>query len=298
MRVTRHARAVFLCGALVWSGLAGAQSTDLWRSWNEPVEPFRIVDNIYYVGANGIASFLITTPEGHILLDGGFQETATLIRDSISKLGFRLEDVQILLNSHAHFDHCGGLAELAEASGARVVISEPDAGVIESGGTTDFFLAETAAAHFPATEVDRRIRDKEQVRLGGVSLTAQLTAGHTRGCTSWTMKVEEDGRPLDVVFVCSTTILPEYRLLREPSYDGIAADFEATFERLKSLPCDVFLAPHAGFFRMADKLQRLKQGGTNPFVDPDGYREYVERGERKLHERLEQERRQTPGGGS
>ena len=277
-----------LCGSFI--GLAAqAQSTELWRSWNQPVEPFRIIDTIHYVGANDIASYLITTPEGHILLDGGFPETAAIIRDSISKLGFRLEDVKLLINSHAHFDHSGGLAELAEASGARVVISAPDADAIESGGKTDFFLGQTEAAHFPPLKVDRRIRDREQVRQGPVTLTAHVTAGHTPGCTSWAMQVEGEGGPLDVVFVCSTSVLPDYRLLERPSYEGIRADFEATFARLKSLPCDVFLAPHTRFFKMDDKLARRKAGGANPFIDPASYREYVAGSERQFREHLARE---------
>lgn len=276
---------------VLFCSTAFAQATEQWREWNQPVEPFRIAGNVYYVGTIGIASYLITTPEGHFLIDGGFIETAPIIRDSIAKLGFQLEDVKILLNSHAHFDHSGGLAELAEATGARVLISEADAGVIESGGTTDFFFSEADITHFPPLEVDHRLRDGEEVTLGEVTLTAQITAGHTRGCTSWSMQVEEGGKTFDVVVVCSTTILPEYQLLQEPSYPGISDDFAASFKRLNSLPCDIFLASHPFFFRMVEKIeQRAKDDGTNPFIDPDGYRGYVQRGERRYWKRLAQEK--------
>jgi metallo-beta-lactamase class B len=270
---------------------AFAQATEQWRSWNQPVVPFRIADNLYYVGTTGIASYLITTPQGHFLIDGGFAETASRIRSSIANLGFQLEDVQILLNSHAHFDHSGGLAELAKASGARVLISEADADVIESGGATDFFFGDEDITRFPPLRVDHRLRDREEVTLGGITLTTQITAGHTRGCTSWSMHVEEGGKVLDVVMVCSTTILAEFRLLHEPSYPGISEDFAASFERLNSLPCDIFLASHPFFFHMAQKIeQRATDENTNPFIDPEGYKAYVRRGERKYWKRLAEER--------
>jgi len=296
---TTTMRALHVAGALILQILTVTaslgQATEEWRDWNRPVEPFRVAGNIYYVGAKGIASYLITTEDGHILLDGGFPETPPIIRAGIAKLGFRLEDVKILLNSHAHFDHSGGLAELAEASGARVMISAADADVVESGGRTDFLLGDNESARFPPIKVDHRLQDREQVSLGGVTLTAHVTAGHTRGCTTWSAKVADDGRELDVVIVCSTTILPDYKLTGEPSYPGIAEDFAATFERLRSLPCDVFLAPHAGFFRMADKLKRRANGAeTNPFIDPDGYRAYVERGDKRYRERLELELARVP----
>lgn len=281
----------FLALHFLLAPMAFAQATEQWRSWNQPVEPFQIAGNVYYVGASGIAAYLITTPDGHFLIDGGFVETAPLIKDSIAKLGFKVEDVKILLNSHAHFDHCGGLAELAESTGARVMISEEDTEVMESGGKTDFLFSEMEATHFPPLAVDHRLKDGEEVTLGGVTLTAQVTAGHTRGCTTWSMRTEEDGQALDVVIVCSTSVLDEFRLLDEPSYPGIADDFAATFERLNSLPCDVFLASHPFFFRMDQKIEQLAAGErTNPFIDPEGYKAYVRRGERTYWKRLAEER--------
>ena len=270
---------------------ADGQSREIWRQWNNPVEPFQIIGNVYYVGAEGIASYLITTPEGHFVIDGGFEETVPHIQRNIETLGFHMDDVKILLNSHAHFDHSGGLAELARLSGAQVMISEPDADVIESGGKTDFLFAEEPVTWFPSVKVDRRLNDRDTVTLGGVTLTAQLTAGHTKGCTTWTLEVEEDGVSRDVVLVCSVNVLEEMRLLEQPSYPGIREDFVAAFERLRSLPCDVFLVNHPGFFQMEQKLQRLRDGAKgNPFIDPEGYRAYIEGREKVFQEHLEKER--------
>ena len=294
-RISHRPRVLFFLLAWMALGLvpnsSQGQATETWRSWNQPVEPFRIAGNVYYVGAVGIAAYLITTPEGHIVIDGGFVETAPLILDGIRKLGFQAEDVKILLNSHAHFDHCGGLAELAEVTGARVMISEPDAGVIESGGKNDFLFADVEVAHFPPVKVDRRLKDGETVALGGTVLTAHITAGHTQGCTTWALQVEEEGQNLDVVSICSTSVLDEMDLSINPSYPGIADDFAASFERLESLPCDVFLASHPSFFGMKGKLESRAAGKEgNPFIDPEGYQAYVSRGKKRYLEVLESER--------
>lgn len=273
---------------------AAAQENELWRSWNQPVEPFQIIGNVYYVGASDIGSFLITGAEGHVLIDGGFPETAAIIRASIARLGFRIEDVKVLLNSHAHFDHAGGVAELKQASGAQLFVSEGDADLFENGGRGDFLMGDTGL--FPAASVDRRLTDGEVVRLGETALTARLTPGHTRGCTTWTMQVEDAGRTYDVVFACSVSVLPDVRLLDEPSYPGIAEDFERTFAVLKALPCDVFLAAHGMFYGLTAKRAALQEGSTvNPFIDPERYQAYVARGEKRFRERLAKERG-TPGG--
>ncbi|MEO7795410.1 MAG: subclass B3 metallo-beta-lactamase [Thermoanaerobaculia bacterium] len=254
------------------SASASAQSNPEWKSWNQPVEPFRIADNLYYVGASDIAAYLITTPEGHILIDGGFAETAPQIAANVAKLGFKLNDVKILLNSHAHFDHAGGLAELKAASGAKLYASAADAPLLESGGKNDFSFGDEGL--FPEVKVDRRLADGEKVTLGGAELTARLTPGHTKGCTTWTFKAGS----LDGVVVCSASIL-DYRFVGKESYPGIAADFERTFATLKSLPVQIFLAPHGGFFDLTRKREAATRGMgmRNPFVDPEGYRAWVER---------------------
>lgn len=262
-----------------------AQQNEQWRAWNQPVEPFQIIGNIYYVGATEIGAYLITTPDGHLLLDGGFPETAAIIQESVKKLGFEMADVEILLNSHAHFDHAGGLAALKEISGAQLFVSEPDADLIERGGKGDFLLADSA--QFPPVQVDRRLADGETVQLGGVTMTAHLTAGHTQGCTTWTMEVQSEGETYDVVWVCSVSVLDGVQLVEAPSYPGIADDFARTFETLQALPVDVFLAGHGSFFGLLDKIEaRAANPAVNPFIDPDRYHGYVERGERIFRERL------------
>jgi metallo-beta-lactamase class B len=277
---------------LAAAGLAAAQRTEEWRSWNQPVEPFRIVGNVYYVGASDVTSFLITTPEGHVLLDGGFPETAALIRASVEKLGFRLADVKILLNSHGHFDHAGGLADLKAATGARLIASAAEKPLLEHGGRGDFAFGDELA--YPAVAVDETVADGGTVSLGGTTLTAHLTPGHTRGCTTWTTTVEEGGRRLRVVFVGSASVLPQYRLAAEPSYPGIADDFARTFRVLAALPADVFLAAHGSFFHLSEKAERLRRGEEgNPFVDPEGYRSWVERGAVRFQQRMERERAAT-----
>ncbi len=264
---------------------ASGQATEEWRSWNQPVEPFRIAENLYYVGASDIASYLITTPEGHILIDGGFVETAPQIEANVVKLGFKLADVEILLNSHAHFDHAGGLAELKAATGARVFASAADATLLESGGKGDFRFGDEG--QFPPVAVDRRLADGEKVTLGGAELTAHLTPGHTRGCTTWTFKADA----LDVVVVCSASIL-DYRFVGRESYPGIAADYARTFATLKALPVQIFLAPHGGFFDLAGKRERAAKGMglRNPWVDPAGYKAWVERMEGAFVAALEKQR--------
>ena len=285
-------RIAFVCLLLslcVVSGSATAQSNETYRSWNQPVEPLRIIDNVYYVGANDIAAYLITGDDGHVLIDGGFPETAEIIRDSVAKLGFELKDVQLLLNSHAHFDHAGGLAALVEWTGAEVVISTLDAPVISSGGAGDYFISAEENA-FPAVEVARQVDDGDTVDLGDISLTANITAGHTKGCTSWSMEVKDaDSTPQTVVFVCSLSLLPGVELLGNPAYPNIVEDFRASFERLRSLSGDVFLAAHTRFFDLEGKAARVGEG-VNPFIDPDGYFTYVERSELRFERILAEQK--------
>jgi metallo-beta-lactamase class B len=275
------------------AGLLFAQADPTSRSWNQPVEPYKIIGNVYYVGASDIASYLIATPEGHILLDGGFEETVPLIRGSMKKLGFKLEDVKIILNSHAHYDHAGGLATLKELTGAKLAASAKDAALLARGGKGDPQIGDQFP--FRPVQADRLLRDGDEVKLGGATMTARLTPGHTPGCTTWTMKVEEGGASRDVVFVCSTSILPGVVVTKNERYPDMAEDFAKTYGILKSLPCDVFLAPHASFYDGLGKAEKLRAGAKeNPFVDPQGYRDYVERGEKRYKELLEKERGGQP----
>ncbi len=248
--------------------------------WNRPVKPFRIIGNIYYVGAANVSSFYIKTPQGAILLDGGLPETAPVIEKSIAELGFSIKDVKILLNSHAHYDHCGGLAELKRHSGANMIACERDAAVLTS--------AKGGAGEFPAVKVDRVIADHQTVQLGGVTITAHITPGHTKGCTTWTMPVSEAGKTFQVVFYCSTSVVD--KLVNNRAYPNIVSDYERSFAELRTMPCDVFLAPHAGFFNLDEKRKQREEGKLDAFVDSREMKKFVEESERAFHEQLEKER--------
>jgi metallo-beta-lactamase class B len=266
-----------------------------WESWNAPFKPFRIIGNIYYVGPSGISSFLLTTPEGHILLDTGFEMTVPRIRDSIKQLGFRLEDIKIILNSHAHLDHAGGHALMKRLTGAQIVMSEADAAMLAAGGTNDFTHYSREMISYPPAKADRLLHDGDLVSLGGTTLTSHLTPGHTKGCTTWTMDVTDGGKVYHVVFFGSTSILPGVSLTHNAQYPGIVDDFTATYRKLKALPCDVFLAPHASFFGLQEKASRLGRG-ENPFIDPAGFRRFLEAAETKFRQQLEQETKARDAG--
>jgi metallo-beta-lactamase class B len=256
--------------------------------WNQPVRPFRIIGNIYYVGASEVSSFLITTPKGHIILDSGFAETVHLIADGIKQLGFKIEDVKILINSHAHYDHAAGLAQLKRLTGAQLMLSEPDAAIVADGGKDDFRWGDMLT--YEPARADRLLKDKDQVDLGGVTMIARLTPGHTKGCTTWLMKVTEDGRVYDVVLVGSTTA-PGYTLVNNAKYPNIASDYEYTFRLLRSLPCDVFLGPHGSFFNLKGKAERLARGEKpNPFIDGKSYRDFLDRTEKEFVELLSKQK--------
>lgn len=279
----------FTLALLLFTGIAWSQADPTSRSWNQPVEPYRIAGNLYYVGASDITSFLIATPEGHILIDSGFVETVPIIQESMRKLGFKIEDVKILLNSHAHYDHAGGLAALKKITGARLAVSEEDAALLARGGKGDHALGDQYP--FEPVQADRILKDGDQVILGGSTLTAHLTPGHTKGCTTWTMKVQDGGKGRDVVFVCSTTILPGVTLVNNSKYPKVAEDYARTFKVLRSLPCDIFLAAHASFYDGLGKAERLRKGTeTNPFIDPQRYKAYLDRNEKVFEEQLQREK--------
>jgi metallo-beta-lactamase class B len=273
---------------------AHAQADPTSRASNQPVEPYRIAGNLYYVGASDVASYLITTPEGNILLDGGFVETAPQIEANLQKLGFKMEAVKILLSTHAHYDHAGGLAALKKKTGAPLYAGAADADLLARGGKGDFAFGDRLL--FPPVQVDHPVLDGDRVSLGGTTLTAHATPGHTKGCTSWSMQVDAGGgKRYDVVFVGSTSINPGVHLAGKPSYPGIAEDYAKTFTVLKGLPCDIFLAAHASFFHGLEKAARLKQGVEgNPFVDPQGYRDYLARSEKAYGEQLAKEKTARP----
>lgn len=249
-----------------------------------PVKPYRIMGNLYYVGASDITSFLITTPQGHILLDAGIEEMAPQVEENIEALGFHVADVKYLLNTQAHIDHAAGLAALKSVSGAKLVISRGDAPVIESGGAADFLWPKRF--RWEPAKVDRVVDDGDTLALGGMTMTAHVTAGHTKGCTTWTTTIEDQGKSYNAVFVCSVSRVGA-KLVGNKAYPQIAADFEHSFAVLKSLPCDLFFGAHASFYDGLEKARRLKEGAQpNPFIDPQGYRRSIAREERAFESEL------------
>lgn len=258
----------------------------LTESWNQPFKPFRIIGDIYYVGTNNLACYLIKTPAGYILIDTALQESAPILRANIEALGFNLKYIKIILSSHAHYDHVAGHADMKAATGAQVVATAPDAETLESGGTKGFH----PLTPYKPVKVDRIIKDGEIVRLGNMALKAVLTPGHTEGNTTWTTTVQENGKKYNVVFAGSMSINPGVKMVNYAPWPKIAEAYARSFQTLKSLPCDVFLAPHTPFFKMEEKVGRLNQG-ANPFIDPEGYRAYLDEFEKKYNQQIEEERK-------
>lgn len=238
---------------------------DTLQNWSLPFEPRRIIGNIYYVGSNLISSFLIVTSQGLILLDTGHIEMLPQVEANIEKLGFNPKDVKVLLNSHAHFDHCGGFAEFKRQTGASIVASKLDGELMKRGGKGDFYWGDDLA-YEPATP-DRYVDDGDRVELGGVTLAAHLTPGHTKGCTSWSMRANENGKDYDVLFLCGLTASP-YKLTNNDHYPNIVDDVHKSFAKLRGMHADVFLASHGFWFDLEGKAARQKEGTSNPFVDP------------------------------
>jgi metallo-beta-lactamase class B len=260
------------------------------RAWNRPFDPYRVIGNIHYVGTKEIAQYLITTPEGHILLDSGFEASMPRLATNVRALGFRFEDVKLLLTSHAHIDHVQGHALVRRLTGAAVVASAPDAPVIASGGKGEAVYDGIYA--WTPCPVDRVVADGERVTLGGTTLIARITPGHTRGATTWTMDVTEAGRTLSVVFFPSANVNPGVRLVGNPRYPEIAADFRRSFALWRSLPCDVPLGSHGYFYDMQAKRRRLSRAGApNPFIDPEGYRRLIAEAAERFEAQLAEESR-------
>ena len=253
---------------------------------DEAFPAHRIVGNTYYVGSKSLATYLITTPEGHFLINSGFEETVPLIRDSVESLGFKMRDVKIVLASHAHADHVAGHAVLQELTGAKVFVMRGDDEVIASGGVGQYFYPDS---RWPACKVDRVLKDGEEVKLGSMTLTARLTPGHTRGCTTWTWNATDGDKKFAVVVIGSPNVNPGYRLVENKDYPEIARDFATTFAVLKGLPCDIFLGAHGEYYGMLAKYERLKDAQKNPFIDPDGYRAYVELKEKAFRKTLSEQ---------
>jgi metallo-beta-lactamase class B len=243
----------------------------------EFIEPFHMIDNIYYVGPTiHNSSYLFTSDEGHILIDATYDRFVTAIINNIEKLGFRTEDIKVILSNHAHPDHVEGLAAMREFTGATTMATAPDAEVIESGGMLDFRDREGDPYPWIPGPIDQIIEDGEIVRVGDIALKVHMTAGHTKGCTTLTTVVEEGGQKYDVVVLCAVRINTAMPLVNHPKYPNMPQDLAYTFARLKIMPVDIFLGPHGWIFGLQEKLERLKQERTaNPFIDPEGFKNYI-----------------------
>ena len=274
------------CACLVAVGRG--QSFDNIQLGIKPVEPFRIAGNLYYVGSNDLTSYLIVTPKGNILIDSGMEEMVPQVVSNIEKLGFKLSDIKLILNSHAHFDHAGGIAELRRLTGAKFLASELDTPLLMRGGIGDPNFGDKYS--FESTKPDETFTNGKQVKLGGTTLTANITSGHTKGCTTWTTTVKDGEKNLNVIFVCSVSS-PGYQLVNNKGYPDIEADYNRSFAWFKKAKVDIFLGSHAGFFDLENKSKALKAGAkVNPFIDPKGYREFIDEAERAFQKKLAEQK--------
>jgi metallo-beta-lactamase class B len=281
-RLGTHVTALLLAGPWL-GGTAHAQQSAQWREWNRPVAPFRIAGPLYYVGMANVTSLLVTTSQGHILVDGALEESAGRILDNVRALGFKPEEIRVLLSTHAHTDHAGGLAAIKAATGARLHAGAADAPLLARGGKGDFAFGDELA--FPPVSVDVAVEDGQRVELGGLSVRAIATPGHTPGCTSWAFTIDDAGKPVRVL-VLGGTSAPGYRLVKNEKYPAIAADYEQTFAKLERESVDLFLEGHGAAFGLEDKMAKRR-----PFVDPAGYRARLAEAERAFHEELEKQRK-------
>ena len=297
IRLTRQVRrrqaialSGFLLFVLAFPGTLFAQAN---AEWTEPFPPFRIAGNLYYVGSKGLANYLITTPQGHILINSDLEANVPLIRASVEKLGFKFSDVKILLISHAHWDHDAGSAMIKQITGATYMVMDADVPAVESGGKADFHYGNDPGSLYRPTKVDRVLHDGDEVKLGNAVLVAHLTPGHTKGCTTWTMKVSDAGKTYDAVIIGSPNVNPGYKLVNNALYPRIAEDYERMFRVLKSLPCDLFLGAHGSYFDLEAKYARMKEGSQNPLVDPDGYKKFIAQKEQDFQTELAKQKAAT-----
>ncbi len=279
-----------ICGLALWTTGASAQSQSLAEllkaalvNWNKPTEPFTVIGNIHYVGTNGLAVYLITTPAGHILIDTAMPEATGQIKASIAKLGFKVSDIKYLINTHAHIDHTGGLAELKKESGAQMISGAADKPLLEGGYYPGRETAEELK--FPPLKVDRTVVSGDTISLGGVTLTAHATPGHSPGCTSWTMNVTDGSATRSVMFFCSATVALN-QLVGAPTHAGIVDDYRKTYAWARTQHPDVLLAPHPEMYGMAAKRAKMAAGAPNPFVVPGEFNAYLANLEKLFDEGL------------
>jgi metallo-beta-lactamase class B len=258
--------------------------------WTKPFPPFRIIGNIYWVGTYDLSTYLLTTPQGHILINTGVGDTAKQIRANVEALGFKLADVKILSATHGHFDHVAGMADLKRMTGAKLVISAADRELLESGGKADFRFGDTLGARFEPVTVDQTFWDLEKISLGGTELTAHIHAGHTKGATSFTLNVQEAGKTYRVIIANMGSINPGVTLRGMPTFPDISDAYVRTFRAQKDMKIDVWLASHASQFRLHDKYKPGDPYNPDRFVDPSGYLAAVERLEKAYLDQLAREK--------
>jgi metallo-beta-lactamase class B len=280
--------AVAACAAAVFAQARSAPAQN--EAWTRPFPPFRMIGNIYWVGSYDLSTYLITSPQGHILINTGVGDTAQKIKTGVEQLGFKMSDVKVLTATHGHYDHVAGMAELKRMTGAALVISEPDKELLESGGKADFRFGETPGARFEPATVDRTFTNGETISVGTTTLTAHLSAGHTKGATSFTTEVRENGKTYRVVIANMASINPGVKVTGMPGYPGITKDYANTFMMQKEMKIDVWLASHAGQFRMHDKYKPGDPYNPDRFVDPKGFLEAVQRLEKNYLDQLAKER--------
>jgi metallo-beta-lactamase class B len=273
-------RHVFMLTVLAALVTVGVRAQNRQADFNKPFPAHKVIGNVYYVGSEQLASFLITTPEGHILVNSSFETTVPVIRAAVEKLGFKFTDVKILLGSHAHGDHMEGDALVKELTKAQVMAMEQDVPALRN--------MKPGGKEHP---VDRVLHDGDEVKLGGATLVAHRTAGHTKGCTTWTLRAQEAGKPYNVLISCSIGVNPGYVLVNNKDYPEIADDYVRSFKVMRSLPVDVFLGAHGSFYNLTEKYARLEKGsGPNPFIDPEGFKQYVDRSEKTFQVRLAEQK--------
>lgn len=263
---------------LFLAGVISAQNTQV--DWNKPFPPHKVIGNVYFVGTTELGSFLIVTPEGDILINSDFETSVPVIRASVEKLGYKMTDIKIILGSHAHGDHMEGDALMKELTGAQVMAMEQDVPALRK-------MMPGGKPH----PIDRILHDGDEVKLGGTTLVAHLAAGHTKGCTTWTLKAQDNGKTYDVVILGSIGVNPGYILVGNKDYPQIADDYVRSFRVLRALHCDVFLGAHGSFYNLPEKYAKLQKGGPNPFIDPDGFKAHIDRQEKAFLAKLDEQKK-------
>jgi metallo-beta-lactamase class B len=255
--------------------------------WEEPAEPVRIVGPIYFVGTKGLGIFLFTTSEGNILMNTGMPSSGPMIVDSVRKLGFKPEDIKLMINGHAHIDHAGAFAFMKKLTGAQLAVMKDDVGAMESGDKDDFKYANDFA--YEGLKVDRVLRDGDQIRMGDVLLTAYHTPGHTCGATTWIANLVVDGKAYVVAFPDGAGFNPGYRVAKDPSYPGIEDDYRNTHHALEMIKPDIWLAQHNEYYDLEGKRKRAETEGVNAWIDPEGYRRFIADKKRAFEDEVDEE---------